>query len=211
MGPVNKPPTIHSFFPSIIALVVGLLGVWFYGSDKVNFPDANDYLVSARAIYDGTLYPRRNLGLPFFRAPMYPLFISFTWHLFPSSIVAIKIFQAILHALTCWILVGMSTRILPSRASSVGAILFAVNPLVVFPILEIQSETLHTFLMALCLSLLLKFCSDPKKEKLPFLFGMSGAAASLCRPTAFVVVLALLPIIWMKSIRGLLFDLPPEN
>jgi 4-amino-4-deoxy-L-arabinose transferase-like glycosyltransferase len=151
---------------------------------------------------DGT-YPAIG-SLPFFRPPLYPLFIAATWLFFPESSVAIKAAQVLMHAGTCWLICRVAVLIFDSEFRGFAAgLLFALNPLFLFHAAAIQTETLHTLLIVLALY------QGVKGLKLgglglrdSVLTGLSLGLAALCKPSALAVGLVVLAAVWLMTRPG---------
>lgn len=180
----------------LLLLCGGCLGVFvsiLIGLQTVRFGDAADYLAGAQALVNGLTYPRE-ASLPFFRPPLYPLLIASAWALFPGSVVAIKLIQALLFGLTCWLLYRLGKVLFngDARPALIGAFLYAVNPFALLQVTDIQTECLHTFLIALGLYFLAVLLqSKALLYKYALFAGIAFGLASLCRPTAFPIGVAL--------------------
>src|SRR6187399_323688 len=81
-----------------LAVVAGLLMIALTGgAERSNFVDSEDYIAAAQMILHQGRYP--DVGsLPFFRAPLYPLFLTGIWGVFGESFLIVKLFQILLHA-----------------------------------------------------------------------------------------------------------------
>jgi 4-amino-4-deoxy-L-arabinose transferase-like glycosyltransferase len=178
--------------------IISLAAIFFVGAEKVSFADAADYMSAANALLTNFTYPNGGT-LPFFRPPFYPFFIALIWLVFPASILAIKIAQAIIFGLTCVLIYKIAfaliNRRLPALLASLACML---NPFIIIQTTDIQTETVHTFLVAFAVLLLVKILA--KKEEVLFssgtvwkIFaaGIFIGFAALCRPSALPIGIAL--------------------
>lgn len=175
--------------PSVSGFLLAVLAIFIIGVNKVDFGDAQDYKIAADSILRNFTYPRQSIGLPFFRPPLYPFFISLIWLVFQDSIVAVKIAQAILHGLTCWFIYKIVFEIFKNK--NLGffcSLICAVNPLLLFQTTDIQTETLHTFLIAVAVFLVTRILyRDKLSFPLAFTLGVVFGVAALCRPSALPI------------------------
>lgn len=175
--------------PSVLGFLLAVLAIFIIGVNKHDFGDAYDYILAANAILQDFSYPRQSSVLPFFRPPLYPFFISLIWLVFQDSIIAVKIAQAILHGLTCWFVYKIVFEIFKNKNLGIFcSLICAVNPLLLVQTTDLQTETLHTFLIAVALFFVTKILyrdkiSFPLALALGFIFGV----AALCRPSALPI------------------------
>jgi len=189
--------------PSVLGFLLAVLAIFIVGINKVDFADAKDYIIAANSILQDFSYPRQSLALPFFRPPLYSFFISLIWLVFQDSIAAVKIAQAILHGLTCWFIYKIVFEIFKNKKlGAFCSLICAFNPLLLFHTTEIQTETLHTFLIAAAVFLLTKILyqdkiSFPLALTLGFVFGV----AALCRPSALPIGLIIIFTLFVLKAR----------
>lgn len=187
---VRRWPLI--IWPVLGGLLTASLAVYVIGPQKAAFGDAADYLAAAQSLVTQHSYPR-TASLPFFRPPLYPLFIAALWLLKPGSVIVIKIGQILLFASTCGLLYRIGRQLgARSTAACLGGLLYAVNPFTLLPVTDVQTETLHTFLVTLGIYLLLRWLGTMQNAWLTL--GAAGAVwglAALCRPSAWPIGLVL--------------------
>ena len=193
------------WFPLFFGACLSLLTIVIIGVRTVRFGDAGDYIAGAQALLNGLAYPRE-ASLPFFRPPLYPLLIASIWLVLPGSVVAIKLVQSILFGFTCWLLYQLGKVLADGnfRPALIGASLYAVNPFALLQTADIQTECLHTFLIALglyFLTLLLR--SNVLHYRYGLFAGMVFGLASLCRPTALPIgiILAITLIVIVRHVN----------
>ncbi len=162
---------------------------WF-GAAAGNFGDARDYTTAARAILAGAAYPRES-SLPFFRAPLYPAFMALVFRLGGESYVAVKLAQALLLAVTCGLACRLGLRVHGSASAALAAgLILAVDPLAVMTTVGVQTETLHMALVTSALLLTVAALSGRRPVAASFAAGASFGLASLARPSALPVAVA---------------------
>lgn len=203
MGLGMRKEMIQGIAP-LVGFTFAVLTIFAVGSDVVAFDDAPDYLSAAESILQGKPYPRES-SLPFFRPPLYPFFISCVWRIVPGSIVAVKLAQAGLFALTCWLLYRLGYLAAQDRlAALLGSLCYSVYPFALRQVAEIQTEPLHTMLIALgILGLASGLVNTERRGWTFFLAGIVFGIAALCRPTALPIglglTLALVPLLWKQT------------
>jgi len=117
---MNLSPHSNRNWPKFIPLVFGfglaVLTIMLRKGQDVTFGDAADYMARAHELLRTGNYSREPFvqTLPFFRVPLYPLFITTTWKLVPNSIIAIKFAHDILFGGTCQILYSIGLLVFKS-------------------------------------------------------------------------------------------------
>lgn len=172
---------------AVIALAVAAVSVmiWITGPYRSSFIDSDDYIAAARMILNDGTYPSVS-SLPFFRAPLYPLFIAAIWSIFAESFVAIKIVQVVLHASSAWFIFRTAGLLTENRSIAlIAGVLFAVNPYIAGNASAIQTETLQTFLMTLAILIMSRMLvSDKVSIRNAASLGSVFGLAALCKPSA---------------------------
>lgn len=207
MSDSGKSQVMLQGIVALTAFSFALLTIFSMGAERVTFGDAPDYLEAADAIAKGKAFPRE-CSFPFFRPPLYPFFIACVWQVTPGSIVAVKLAQAGVFAMTCWILYRLGLLATQDRlAALLGGLIYSVNPFALRQVAEIQSEPLHTLLMALAILWLVSGLVNAggRRGSFFFLAGITLGVASLCRPSAWPITmgltLLLLPLLWKQTGR----------
>jgi 4-amino-4-deoxy-L-arabinose transferase-like glycosyltransferase len=148
--------------------------------------DALFHVEWARAIAKGVEY----LDGPFFRAPLYPLFLAGVFKLAGDGLLAPRIVQALLGVGTCG-LAFLAARHLASTRTALGAaLLCALCPMLAFFETELLLPVLECFLGSLGLWTVLRARAEPSAGRL-VLAGLALGLACIVRPN-FLVVAALL-------------------
>lgn len=180
-----------------VAAVFSLFAIAFFGFEKVEFGDAQDYVNAANSFLHGTPYPRRSIAHPMFRPPLFPALIAAIWSIFPQSVVAVKLFQTLLHAATVFVAFKIVYEILRREIPAFfGALICAVNPLLAAHTVDFFTEPLHTFLCALAMLLLVKFLkADENLYRRAFAVGAVFGLATLCRPAILGVAVCLFAVV----------------
>src|SRR5215203_5519454 len=174
-------------------LCIGM--IYVTGRDNPDFADSIDYITAARMLVENGSYPAVG-GLNFFRAPLFPLFMAGTWSITGESVFAVKIVQAVLHAITT-LMIFRTAKLLTGETlvASLAGLLFAVNPFFLYQAAAIQTEALHTFLMTLSLLLVIKMVVDKDgfDLKTAAAAGVAFGLGALCKnsPLGICIVLAI--------------------
>ena len=169
-----------------VALAAGAVAIAATGPHTTSFGDSADYMNTARTLLDDHSYLREgDVGI--FRTPGFPLLIALTWLVRDGSIVAVKIANALCFAGTAVVLYRIARDAGLSRvAGLVGGLAFAVYPLALAQVVEVQSEPLHTFLIAVCV-LLSQRAITRQSLQYAAAAGLVFGAAALTRPSAVAV------------------------
>lgn len=189
--------------PCIVAIVFSVFAIWFFGFEKIEFGDTEDYINGANAFLNGTPYPLRSVFHPMFRPPFFSLFIAGIWSIFPKSIIAVKIAQAILHGATVFIAYKTIYAVLRKETPAfLGALVVALNPLLAAHTVDFYTEPLHTFLCALAMFLLVKFLQNDEFLYLKaILTGAVFGLATLTRPAILGVALCIIAVVFLMQLK----------
>jgi len=160
---VLQKPWLRESRSTIVSLTIvaaaSFLVVFMKGFGVVDFGDGQDYLRSATSILSGQGYLREGLTWPFFRPPGYPFVIACIWKISGvNSIVALKLFNILLHLLSTLTILKILRHYYDQKTSTVGILLFGLNPFVLLPLADIQTEPLILFLfLVFCYFLIKQF------------------------------------------------------
>jgi len=180
---------------AVLAFVLCVGMIYVTGRDNPDFADSIDYITAARMLVADGSYPAVG-GLHFFRAPLYPLFIAEVWIVTGESVFAVKLVQAMLHALTT-LMIFRTAKILTKSTlvATIAGLLFAVNPFFVYQAAAIQTEALQTFVMTLALMLIVKMVVSENglDLKTAAAAGVAFGLGALCKnsPLGICIVLAI--------------------
>lgn len=176
-----------------LAFVLCIAAIYATGRDYADFADSIDYVTAARMLVENGSYPAVG-GLNFFRAPLFPLFMAGVWSITGESVFAVKIVQAVLHAVTT-LMIFRTAKLLTGQTlvASLAGLLFAVNPFFIYQAAAIQTEALHTFFVTLALLLFVKMViSDERFDlKTAAAAGVAFGLAALCKNSALGVCIVL--------------------
>lgn len=180
-------------FPVIVGIMLAVTAIFYFGVDEFDIVDAKDYIEGANSFLNGTPYPREGDGHPMFRPPLFPLLIAAVWSIFPESIFAVKLVQALLHGATVFVAYKIVYQVLKKEAPAFfGALVCAAHPLLVAHATNFYTEPLHTFLCALAMLFLVKLLQTKKSMFLnAFLAGALFGLATLNRPAILGVAVCL--------------------
>ena len=201
------------FFGLIVAIIYVPALIWFAHYERVHgdldkypaysFPvfghDSADYArladnlltrgvfsLSAEASFDPEIF--RTIGYPLFAAGIKWLFGSFT------GVVAAQI---ILAALTAWIIFKIGERVVTRGVGLTAAVLYLLEPGVIFHTITIMSDTLFVFLI----TLVIYFFIRADYWRLMAAAGLSLGAAILVRPIATFLPLFFLMFYFLNERR----------
>lgn len=228
MDPTEQPPDssarpLHAFAVRVLAhgrrlwsqpdvrwaaalflLALVLRTVWAVYADRPprGFNDPVLYDFFAGRIEEGSGYTRLD-GLPTSYYPVgYPAALSAVYFVFGHSILAAKLFNAVLGAVTVVLLFELARRLFDSRTARAAGLLLAVFPSQIFYSGTILSEVLFTTLLVGALLLLLAAPWDGGRVSLGrlALFGLVMGAATMVRSITLLLPLLLL-VFWLFTSR----------
>jgi hypothetical protein len=202
---VPGPGGHWQWIPFLAGLASSLATWQALGATAPEFGDAADYRAAARALLAGEPYPREATQ-PFFRAPLYPLFLSLLWRLAPEGALALGVAQAALFASTCWLLYRIGVHVHGDEpAALAGALLYAGHPLALMQVPSTQTEVLHTALVGAGMAALSALLLSGRRANWAALgAGVAFGLAALCRPTALPIAGALAAglVLWRRPLLG---------
>lgn len=148
--------------------------------------DALFHVEWARALAAG----REHLDGPFFRAPLYPLFLAGIFKLAGDGLLLPRLVQALLGVGTCLFAWLAARHLASARVALVAALLCALCPMLAYFETELLLPVLECFLGALGLWACLRARAEPSAGRL-FAAGVVLGLACIVRPNFLVVAAAL--------------------
>ena len=174
----------------------------FTGAERSNFVDSEDYTAAALQILREGTYPAVGI-LPFFRAPLYPMFLSAIWSVTGESYLAVKLVQILLHAGSSYFV--LRTAEIVSKNKVIGLIaglLFAVNPFFAFNAVSIQTEVVHTFLIVFAVFQVSRLLTaESVSLRSAIQMGIAFGLAAVCKPSALGVCFVFVGILMVFRFR----------
>jgi 4-amino-4-deoxy-L-arabinose transferase-like glycosyltransferase len=122
-----------------------------------------------------------------YRSPLYPIFLAVTYKVFGGSNLAVQVVQAILGAITCWLVYAIGQRLFNTSTGILSALIMSVYPPLVYVSGLLMSEQLFIFLLILSIFLLIRNGRNPSC-RWTSLSGICLGLASLTRPAAVVLI-----------------------
>jgi 4-amino-4-deoxy-L-arabinose transferase-like glycosyltransferase len=131
-----------------------------------------------------------------YRTPVYPVFLAAIYSVFAYPTNAVLVAQALLGTASCGLIYLIARNFWDHGVALLASVLTAVSPFIVYYTAVRLTETLHTFLMALGLYLLVCACRRASTTLTAASGGVLGMAA-LCRPEVafFPVFVAFLAVV----------------
>ncbi|MDE2511882.1 MAG: hypothetical protein KGL74_12240 [Elusimicrobia bacterium] len=182
----------------LAALVLRLGFLWRQGPPPVLLGDAVEYHAYAVHLLDAGSYT----GLSADRAtrvPGYPLFLAAVFAATGRSVPAALLAQCLLGAVTCVLLMGLTSEILPFPWPVFAGLAAACYGGLVVPCAEPLSESLYSFFLVLSLRALYKSDWTPGRRAL--CFGALSGYLYLIRPEPLPYIAAtslLLPLLFSR-------------
>jgi 4-amino-4-deoxy-L-arabinose transferase-like glycosyltransferase len=208
--PVRIRVPLRRFRPELALFAVALALRLIYVAQSADSPSFLAPLVDAET-YDraaGSLASGEGFGEVFFYQPFfYPFYLGLVYAVSGSSILAAKLLQAVIGALTCVIVAGLGTRLLDRRSGLLaGAITAAYGPLI-FLEAELVGEGWAALWSVALVWLFTAAPESPSWRRLGAL-GVVGGLAVITRPTFLPFVAAaalwLAIILWRQRRKDLL-------
>jgi tetratricopeptide (TPR) repeat protein len=140
--------------------------------------DAKNYHVEARALAEHGVMGFGFLWQPFF----YPFVLSVLYIFTGSSILAVRIFQGLLGAVTCWLTYRLGRRAVDTRTGVAAGLITAFCGPLIFYECELVAAAWAAFWSVVLMLLLLR-AERTRTAGACFAVGLCGAAAILTRPT----------------------------
>lgn len=144
--------------------------------------DSGDWISLANSILHGTAYAST------YRGPLYPVFLAGIFGVFGQSILAVRLAQAFLGALTCLLVYAVAKKVFGRKTGIAAGAITVFYPYLIYQTGDILSESLFTFLVALSVYCILEIHERPSLDAV-----MAGGIASgltlLCKGT-FLLFLA---------------------
>jgi len=130
----------------------------------------------------------------FFQAPLYPYFLGVIYTMFGHNLLAVRICQAIIGALSCVLLADTGRRLFSKPAGiTAGLILALYAPAIYFDSL-IQKSVLDLFFLCIVLWLLSRLIDKPRRSLWAWT-GLATGCLILTRENAIVLVIAI--VFWL--------------
>ncbi len=160
-----------------VALALRLIVV-LYTRDAVLFADMQEYHQRAlHLLHTGTLAPDA------FRVPLYSLFIAAILSVAGQQLIAVRIAQAVLGAVTVVLTFVLARRVTSERGARAAALIVAIYPALVLYSAYLMAETLFTALAILGMTLWTR--AGPGAA---LAAGIAVGAATLTRSTGLAVL-----------------------
>ena len=186
------------FFCLLLITFASLFVVFSKGINAVNFGDGEDYLRSADSIFSSSGYLRDGLTWPFFRPPGYPFVIAILWKLsFSQSVIILKCFNILLHIASSYLVLKVVKRKNSNLVSLLAAMLFGLNPFVLIPLSDIQTEPLTLFLFLFFCYLL----SDESRKLHILKLSFIAILLVSVRPEYLIILLSIIGLLLVNKIR----------
>ena len=117
--------------------------------------------------------------------PLYPIFLSIIYSIFGHSIFAVKLVQALVGALTCFVIYLIAKEVVGKPIALLSFFLMAIHHFFISYGTLILSENLFIFLVALSVLYLVRFYKNPCCLNASF-FGLFCSLATLTRSAYFL-------------------------
>ncbi len=171
---------------------------WSKTGAAFEFPDEELHWQLARnLVNEGALVS--DAGRYAARMPVYPLFLAlFAWA-GETGILIARLAQALLGALTTWIVYSFANKALGRRAALVAGALVCLDPYTIFFTNLLLTEVLFIFFAVTLTACAWPLITDPAKAPRAAAWSVAvfGAAAIMTRPSAVGWVLLLWIVLWL--------------
>ena len=128
----------------------------------------------------------------FYQAPLYPYFLGTLYAIAGRSLLAARVFQALIGTAACVLLALTARRLYSERAGLIAGLGLALYAPAVFFDGLIQKSVLDVFFVCLVLWIISGLVDEPNKRSRWFWLGVSLGGLTLTRENALVIVGAIL-------------------
>jgi len=179
----NKFKSQENLIPLLIfILAFGIRFIYLLGTKRLPlfefpFADALYNLDWAKEIVSGKIWTKA----PFFRAPLYPFFLSFLIRIFGENLYVLRIVQMLFGSFSCVLIYFTSRRIFNSKVALLSAIFACLYAPLIYFDLEFLDTFFIIFLDLLLIYLLLFNQKKPSSFKL-LLSGIFLGLSAITRP-----------------------------
>ncbi len=167
-----------------LALIVRFAAAFVFDPPMIS--DDRDYHAIALSLLNGGGFSLDG-NLTAYRLPGYPLFLTAIYTAAGVSPLPVRLCQALLDVLSCFMVFLLGRRLLGERPARIAAALYAVFPLCILYVTTLMSETVFTALLLLFLLLL---PDRPEQRGRLVWAGIAAGCAVLFRTTALILPLA---------------------
>jgi tetratricopeptide (TPR) repeat protein len=182
----------------VTALAVRLVHVWQMRDTlffSVLMGDSRGYDTWARQIAAGDWVGNE----VFYQAPLYPYFLGVIYRLFGHDLLAVRVIQAAIGALSCAALGFAGSRFLPPRAGLIAGLVLAVYAPAIFFDGLLQKSVLDVLFVCLSLALAAEIIArGPERRALWVALGVTMGALALTRENALVLIAVV--AVWAASL-----------
>lgn len=176
----------------VIILIVFALLLRFKFVFGMNHPplltDAHNYDVMAKQLLDKNVFGYMTDKSSAYVTPGYPFFLAAIYYVFgngeASPLLQVRVVQAILGALTCFIVYLIGKRLKNVTVGLIAGFAYAIYPTFAWSPSLILTETIYNFFFMLYIYLQVRIF-ETKSFKLSFLCGFIFAIAIMIRPVMF--------------------------
>jgi 4-amino-4-deoxy-L-arabinose transferase-like glycosyltransferase len=138
----------------------------------------------------------------FWQSPFYPLFLSMIYKFFGTSMILVKILQAILGAFTCFLTYRLGTMLFDQKTGFTAGIISAFYIPMLFFEMELLAAGWATFFSVLLIFLLLRQIKAPNNRNI-FYLGLCAALCVITRPVflPFFAIAGIIGVVlaWNRS------------
>src|SRR5262245_9450670 len=200
-GPIVPPSTFYTraVIIFVAALTVRLVHVWQMRGTlffSVLMGDARGYDTWARQLAAGDWIGRD----VFYQAPLYPYFLGLIYAVVGHDLLAVRVIQAIVGAISSVLLGYAGWQLLSPSAGLIAGLMLALYPPAIFFDGLLQKSVLDVFFVCLSLALVSRILARGATRSLWLALGVTLGALSLTRENA--LVLAAVVIAWAYSDRA---------
>ncbi|MCG3139078.1 MAG: Beta-barrel assembly-enhancing protease [Phycisphaerae bacterium] len=172
----------------IFCLALGLRLI--YLAQVVDHPLFQVPQVDSQLYYDTALKIMQGQwseGRPFFRAPLYPIFLAGAYRLTGESWIGVRVVQDLLGSLSCLLIAQLATRLYDRRAGLLSGLLSAGYAPLIFYDNELFITVLEIFLLLITLWILFRL-DRAFGLGWHFLAGLGLGLASIARPNFLIII-----------------------
>lgn len=138
-----------------------------------------------------------------YREPVYPLFLGGIFYIFGHNLVAVRLIQIFIFALSSIMLFYLTQKIFDKKTAMISSVIFSIFPTAMDYPSYLLSETLFTFLLISTILVLLKAILS-KRIYLFFYSGILLGITILCKAVMLIFFIPVILALYFKYRRAIL-------
>ncbi len=170
--------------------------------------DTKLYLDIAQNLLSGNGFAT-DAGATAFVSPLFPVFLAFGKLIFGENLIFVNLLQCVMGAFVCLLIFAYTNIIFENlKTAFIAGIIAAIHfELILWATMQLLTEPLYVFFLAIALYFLISGVKIEKRKTLNFcLSGIFFALASLTRPISIAIACGLAVVLFVSAVFGKTLD-----